>query len=161
VRGSANDDDTADPRHIGHLLWAVLRRARQDGMDLLAADPAAPGPLTPSHARLLDHLPPDGARVTDLAARLRITKQALGQLAGQLADRGVVEIVADPDDRRARLIRCTARGERARAAIHTTTEKLEDRWRAEVGDARYSVFREVLVALSEAGSCRSTDHGVG
>ena len=148
---SVNEECTADPRHIGHLLWAALRRARRDGMDLLASDPEATESLTPSHARLLDHLPPDGARVTDLAARLRITKQALGQLAGQLTDRGIVEIVADPNDGRARLIRCTARGERAQAAIHTTTQKLEDRWRAEVGDARYAVFREVLVALAEAG----------
>ena len=81
---------------------------------------------------------------------MRITKQALGQLAGQLADRGYVEIVADPGDGRAKLIRCTPRGERARGAIHTIAERLEDRWRAEVGDARYAVFREVLVALGEA-----------
>ena len=37
------------------------------------------------------------------------------------------------------------------SAIHTIAERLEDRWRAEVGEARYAVFREVLVALGEAG----------
>ena len=128
-----------------------LQRARADGLALLADDPDVTGPLTAAHARLLDHLPPGGARVTELAGSVRITKQALGQIAGQLADRGYVEIVADPSDGRARLIRCTPRGERARDAIHTIAERLEDRWRAEVGEARYAVFREVLVALGEAG----------
>jgi DNA-binding MarR family transcriptional regulator len=136
-------------RHVAHLLWRVLQRARADGLALIADDPDVTGPLTASHARLLDHLPRDGARVTELAARMRITKQALGQLAGQLADRGYVEVVADSTDRRAKLIRFTPRGERAREAIHRVTERLEDRWRAEVGDARYAVFREVLAALGE------------
>jgi DNA-binding MarR family transcriptional regulator len=77
-----------------------------------------------------------------------------GALAGQLADRGYVEIVADASDGRAKLIRCTPRGERTRSAIHTIAHRLEDRWRAEVGDTRYAVFREVLAALGEAGNPR-------
>ena len=137
----------AESPHIGHLLRAALHRARADGMDLLAVDPDVTGPLTASHARLLDHLPAEGARVTDLAARMRITKQALGQLAGQLADRGFVEIVADPGDRRAKVIRCSPRGESARRAVQATAAALEARWRAEVGEARYAVFREVLAEL--------------
>ena len=56
----------------------------------------------------------------------------------------------DPGDRRARLIRCTPCGRRARASIHATAAALEDRWRAEVGADRYAVFREVLIALGEA-----------
>ena len=148
---AVNADSTADPGHIGHLLWSALRRARVDGMNLIADDPEVTGPLTASHARLLDHLPADGARVTDLAARMRITKQALGQLAGQLADRGFVEIVADPSDRRAKLVRCNPRGECTRRAIHAVAAAVEDRWRAEVGDARYAVFREVLAELGSRG----------
>jgi DNA-binding MarR family transcriptional regulator len=151
---AVNGDLPPPARHIGHLLWTVLQRARADGLALLADDPGTSGPLTAAHARLLDHLPPRGARVTALADSMRITKQALGQLAGQLADRGYVEIVADPSDRRARLIRCTPRGEHTRAALHKITKRLEDRWRAEVGDARYAVFREVLAELSEAGPRR-------
>lgn len=143
VNGGCDDE----PGHIGHLLWTALRRARGDGMSLIVENPDVTGPLTASHARLLDHLPPDGARVTDLAARMRITKQALGQLAGQLADRGFVEIVADPGDRRAKLIRCTPRGECTRDAVLAVATAVEDRWRAEVGDARYAVFRKVLAEL--------------
>jgi len=144
---SVNGDCSPESRHIGHLLWTVLQRARADGMALLAADADAVGPLSASHARLLDHVPPEGARVTELAARTRITKQALGQLATQLTDRGYLEMVQDPKDRRAKLIRCTPRGERARHAMHATAATLEEHWRAVVGEQRYAVFREVLTEL--------------
>ena len=144
---SVNGDSTCGSAHIGHLLWAALQRARADGMALLAADQNVTESCTASHARLLDHLPPDGARVTELAERMRITKQALGQLATQLADRGYVETVADPSDRRARLIRCTPAGDRARRAMQGVARALEERWRREVGDDRYAVFREVLAEI--------------
>lgn len=142
-----------DDAHIGRLLWTALQRARADGMALLAAESSARGldeigPVSAAHARLLDHLPADGARVTDLAARMRITKQALGQLAAQLTERGYVETVADPGDRRAKLIRRTPRGDCARHAMRAVATAVEDRWRHHVGDDRYAVFREVLVELS-------------
>jgi DNA-binding MarR family transcriptional regulator len=78
---------------------------------------------------------------------MRITKQALGQLATQLANRGYVETLADPSDRRAKLIRCTPLGEGVRRAVHATVAAVEDRWRTEVGADRYAVFREVLAEI--------------
>jgi DNA-binding MarR family transcriptional regulator len=153
---SVKDDVALDAPHIGQLLWAALQQARADGMAMVAADAAGIGPLSSAHARLLAQLPAGGARVTELAAAARITKQALGQLAAQLADRGYVEIVPDPDDRRAKLIRCTPRGERARQAVRAVAATLEDRWRARVGEARYAVFRDVLAELGHAAPDPST-----
>ncbi len=147
---TVNGDCQLGSPHIGQLLWAVLQRARVDGTALIAAETDIAGPLTPSHARLLNQLPPGGVRVTELAARIRVTKQALGQLATQLADRGYVEMVPDPSDRRAKLIRCTPLGVRARQVVHAVAAALEDRWRTEVGAVRYAVFREVLGELGDA-----------
>lgn len=144
---SVNGDVAAGSADVGYLLREALQRARADGMALIAADAAVDGSLTPAHARLLGRVPPEGARVTDLAAQSGITKQALGQLAGLLADRGYVEIVSDPGDRRARLIRCTERGERVGRAIRAAAATIEDGWRAQVGADRYAVFREVLAEL--------------
>jgi len=61
-----------------------------------------------------------------------------------------VEIVPDLEDGRAKLIRCTPRGERARRAVHAAAARLEERWRVEVGESRYAVFREVLAELGDA-----------
>jgi DNA-binding MarR family transcriptional regulator len=147
---------SAEPLHIGRLLWAAMQRARADGLEVAAAMPGLDPALSPSHLRLLDHVPEAGARVTDLATSTRITKQALGQLAGQLADRGFLETAPDPADGRAKLIRCTPKGAEARAQLRATAAALEDRWRAEVGAERYAVFRSVLVQLA-GSTCTDPD----
>ena len=132
--------------HIHQLLWAALQSGRAEGLEL-AARAGLTGPLTASHLRLLERVPVDGARTTDLAARARITKQALGQLATQLIDRGYLESVSDPDDRRAKLIRRTPLGTQACADLQAVANALEDSWRDRVGAERYAVFREVLAEI--------------
>jgi DNA-binding MarR family transcriptional regulator len=128
------------------LLWAALQRGRAQGLEL-AERAGFADPLSASHLRLLESVPVDGARPTDLAARARITKQALGQLATLLSERGYLETVPDPDDRRAKLIRCTPLGQRARDDLHAVAAALEDAWRDQVGAERYAVFREVLAEI--------------
>src|SRR5215475_8877996 len=53
--------------------------------------------------------------VSDLAARLEISKQGAAQIIDDMERRGYVQRHPDPDDRRARLVRLTERGERALA----------------------------------------------
>src|SRR3954453_6041505 len=55
----------------------------------------------------------DGMRLTELATLAGITKQSAGELVDELAESGYVERIPDPDDRRAKLICLTERGEQA------------------------------------------------
>lgn len=66
--------------------------------------------LTPALVRLLPHLSVDGVRPTDLARRIDVSKQAVGQALADLAGRGFVEQVPDPADGRGRLVRLTRDG---------------------------------------------------
>jgi DNA-binding MarR family transcriptional regulator len=66
--------------------------------------------LTPALVRLLPHLSRDGIRPTELARRVDVSKQAIGQSLTDLAAQGLVELVADPSDGRARLVRLTESG---------------------------------------------------
>ncbi|MEP7117615.1 MAG: MarR family transcriptional regulator [Acidobacteriota bacterium] len=66
--------------------------------------------LTPALVRLLPHLDRTGIRPTELARRVDVSKQAVGQSLGELAARALVELVADPHDGRARLVRLTPAG---------------------------------------------------
>jgi Transcriptional regulators len=50
--------------------------------------------------------------LAELRGRLALHPASLGQLVGRLADRGLVELSADPDDQRRRLVRLTDDGER-------------------------------------------------
>jgi DNA-binding MarR family transcriptional regulator len=145
------------PTHIAYLLHMALLRARDDSRPLVdEASPVLTGTgterLSAAHFRLLDQLPPEGIRVTDLAARTRITKQALGQLATQLTHRGFLETVPDPADRRAKLLRCTPSGARATRHSRQIVAAIEERWRDQVGADRYQIFRDVLLELTDASA---------
>jgi DNA-binding MarR family transcriptional regulator len=66
--------------------------------------------LTPALVRLLPHLSREGIRPTELARRIEVSKQAVGQALADLEVRRLVELVPDPSDGRARLVRLTASG---------------------------------------------------
>jgi DNA-binding MarR family transcriptional regulator len=51
-----------------------------------------------------------GTRLTDLAQRASMTKQAMGQIVDDLERLGYVERTPDPDDGRAKIVRFTAAG---------------------------------------------------
>jgi DNA-binding MarR family transcriptional regulator len=146
---------------IGLLLHQVAMRLRVEAGALVAGAAGdgfvvtGQGRVTAAHFRLLDRLPPEGARASDLAVSMGVTKQALGQLVQQLADRGYVETVADPRDRRAKLVRATSRGTAAVRTAREAVARVEEQWRAEVGAERYAVFRAVLGELSGVSSRRS------
>lgn len=69
-----------------------------------------------SHTALFPHIDHDGTRLTTLAARLGISKQAVGQLVTELEVMGTLERVPDPDDGRAKLVRFVQRN--GRSSIH-------------------------------------------
>jgi DNA-binding MarR family transcriptional regulator len=126
--------------HVLVLLDHAFRGAKKE---LEAAVPPIPG-LRPSHFRLLDYTPSDGIRLTDLAQRANITKQALGEMAVTLQSAGLVEVSPDPSDGRARLVNLTPEGRRVRDRIQRTIGAIERDLRRRVGPEKWAVFREVL-----------------
>jgi DNA-binding MarR family transcriptional regulator len=103
--------------------------------------------LRPSQLRLLSLTPADGLRVTDLAARVGMTKQALGEFVATLQDAGLVEVTVDQRDRRVRLIRPTPAGQELQRVIESAIAEIERRWAAEVGPERWATFRAVLAEI--------------
>ncbi len=93
------------------------------------------------------HLRPGGTRLTEIAERADLTKQAVGYLVDALEARGYVERVPDPTDRRAKLVRWTARGlEQDRIAMESFAET-ERRWAEVIGADDIAKLREVLERL--------------
>ncbi len=85
------------------LNECALERAR--GTAGLAA-------LRNAHMSLMPHIDLEGTRLVDLADRVGITKQAVGQLVDDLEAFGVCGRIPDPSDGRAKLIRFTPKGRR-------------------------------------------------
>src|SRR5580765_4329656 len=85
---------------------------------------------------------PEGMRPSDLAARMRITKQALNYLLGDLEQRGYVERRPDPHDRRSRRIALTDRGRSLIPVIRGAVADTEREWAAALGEERFTQLRE-------------------
>ncbi len=105
--------------HVGHWLRLALERFDARVLDLMARNPAVPLGLSnlaaraqvgAAHVHITRHLPPEGARLTELAQRAAMTKQAMSALVTQCEAWGMVQRQDDPRDARARRIVFTATG---------------------------------------------------
>ena len=92
---------------------------------------------------------PQGARPSELATRLRISKQALNSLLGELERLGYVERHTDPDDRRSKRIALTPRGISAVEVIREAVTEIEAVWAQQLGPDRFDELRDLLRELNE------------
>jgi DNA-binding MarR family transcriptional regulator len=103
--------------------------------------------LRPAHTGLFPHIDKEGTRLTELARRLGVTKQAAGQLVSDLEQLDVLERVDDPIDGRAKLVRFTDAGLRALhhglSVLRTIEGELEQR----LGRARMRELHESLAQV--------------
>jgi DNA-binding MarR family transcriptional regulator len=102
-----------------------------------------------SELRLLLLVPAAGATLTTLADLTGVTKQSLSEFVDGLRRAGYVTTEVDPDDRRVKLIRPTARGEAAQRDVLAASRAVEDAWRATIGPTRFDSMKRVLVELAE------------
>lgn len=128
-----------------HLLVALGNLMTQSRALVLAEGEAG---LRPSHHRVIGHVPPEGITVTDLAERVGMTKQGIGQFVTQLTDSGHLSVAASPEDRRVRIVSRTPKGEAAARRLAELLEGLEADWANRVGTRRYDEFRATLDELA-------------
>src|SRR5262245_39508633 len=106
--------------------------------------------LRPVHTKLFPHIDFEGARLVAIAERLGVTKQAVSQWVSELAGMGVGELIADPDDGRAKRVRFTPRGVEAIHHGLGVLRGIEDEVAARVGARRMAALRETLAELVPA-----------
>jgi DNA-binding MarR family transcriptional regulator len=141
----ARDKDTLQ------LLFKAARLANQQALSRATPDPSGLGArIRPAHTTLLPHLDFEGIRLTDLAARVGVTKQAVGQLVDDLEQLGMVERIDDPDDRRAKRIRFSRRGFGALMHGLGVLRSVETALRATVGERRMRELHETLQLVIRA-----------
>jgi DNA-binding MarR family transcriptional regulator len=128
--------------HLGHWLAQALQRfdarvlqlmANNDRVPLALANLAARGHLTASHIHITRHLALQGSRLTELAQRAGVSKQAMGKLVDQCEAWGLVQRVADPQDARARRVLFTSTGMAWLQAFEEAVTQTEAELRAAVG----------------------------
>ncbi|MEJ7596963.1 MAG: MarR family transcriptional regulator [Kofleriaceae bacterium] len=135
------------PRSTLELLFRVARVVNERAIARVNAEGI---PLRQAHTQLFPHITTEGVRLTVLAERLGISKQAVGQLVDDLEAQRVVERVADPADARAKLIRWTQRGhEQLRHGI-AVLMTLEAELARAVGKRRLAELATTLQAILAA-----------
>jgi DNA-binding MarR family transcriptional regulator len=132
------------PDHLARWLEAVSRRLHSE----LRAHVNDDFPeLRGSHRRILQMIPGQGIRITDLAAMAQMTKQSLGEFADWLERSGFVRSQRDDTDRRVRRIFRTDLGDKAAAATQRAVASIEAQWRQEIGPEPYDAMKQALRQL--------------
>jgi DNA-binding MarR family transcriptional regulator len=105
--------------------------------------------LDAAHLNVFQYPGPQGARPSELATRLRISKQALNYLLGELERLGYLERRPDPDDLRSKRVVLTRRGTAAIRAIREAVGDVEATWAKQLGYDRFAQLRGLLVDLNQ------------
>ena len=140
-------EQTFGPPLIGALLrmpWEAVQRCMLERLHERGFDD-----LDAAHLHVFQYPGPQGARPSELATRLRMSKQALNYLLGELERLHYLERRADPDDGRSKRVALTARGIAAIGVIREAVAEMEARWKQQLGSKRFGDLRALLVELNE------------
>jgi DNA-binding MarR family transcriptional regulator len=116
----------------------MLQRLHERGFDDLDA----------AHLTVFQYPGPQGARPSELAARLRISKQALNYLLGELERRGYLERRVDPDDLRSKRLAVTPRAVAMIGVMREAVGEVEASWAEQLGEERFAQLRDLLLELN-------------
>jgi DNA-binding MarR family transcriptional regulator len=92
---------------------------------------------------------PQGTRHSELAAPLRMTKQAVNYLLGELERLGYLKRQPDPDDLRSKRVAVTRRGKSAVRVIREAVGEVETAWAQQLGSKRFAQLRSLLLDLNQ------------
>jgi DNA-binding MarR family transcriptional regulator len=146
----AVEDD--GPPYVDALLRQCFEHVRaRIEIDLKAAGFTD---LQPSHFAAFGFPPPDGVRPSDLARRMRVSRQAANHIIGQLEALGYLERRAQGEGERRRIY-LTPRTRDAVKVVHATLLEIQAEWAAEIGAERFRDFMTTLRLFAAKGAKRS------
>jgi DNA-binding MarR family transcriptional regulator len=124
-------------------LLAICHQAVRDEVFARLSE-AGYGELRPTHSCVFGTIGPGGDRLTALAERANMTKQAVGEAVSELEASGYVERVPDPSDGRAKIIQFTDRGQESYALGMEIVDDIQRRWAEQYGAERVDGMLELL-----------------
>ena len=101
------------------------------------------------HQAVFINIDDEGSTLTELAARAKISKQAMHELVNDLEARGYVERIPSPVDGRSKLIRTTDKGERSIEAAWRAIEQVEREWTEILGAGGLEKLRSYVRKINE------------
>lgn len=132
---------------MGALLripWQLLRRRQLQGLRQRGFTDVHDAYLT-----IFQWPGPQGLRPIELAARARMSRQAINHLLGQLEANGYLRRHPLPGDPHGKQIQLTARGHALGYAMREVIAEVEHEWAQQLGDGRLEQLRALLTDLCE------------
>jgi DNA-binding MarR family transcriptional regulator len=133
------------------LLVTIAARAVSDGL-LQAHAEAGFDWMKAQYGFVLRALGDEGLGLTELAERLGISKQAALQIVDEMESHGAVRRRVSSEDRRAKVIEVTEKGQTVRSTALRASRGMETRLRRVLGSDAVHDCREVLTRIA-------TEHG--
>ena len=140
--------EAAKHQSVGQLLFKAARLWNEAAIQLVRAlgEPR----LRIAHTAVFPHLDIEGGtRITELAKRMGVSKQAAQQLVDDLVEMGLVAREPDPSDKRANRVVWTARGKEGLMHGVGVLTEMERELAAGVGEATMDQLRVGLWAVLE------------
>jgi DNA-binding MarR family transcriptional regulator len=141
------DLEQAKRASVAQLLFRCARLLNERALERVAEKRGVR--VRASHTSLFPHIELAGTRQTELARKLGVSKQAVHELVSELESMGVVQRSADPDDRRATLVRFTPRGRKALLDGLSIAKDLEAEMASAIGASNVTALHAALLRLDD------------
>ncbi|GAA4667905.1 MarR family winged helix-turn-helix transcriptional regulator [Frondihabitans cladoniiphilus] len=146
-----SDDVLADfaesaQQDLGRLLEAAARTVNETALARVVAG-GFPD-VRPSHIPVFAGLEPGGTRITVLAGKAGVSRQAMGAMVREVEALGYVVSQPDSNDARATLVALSDRGEKFCRAMITATNDLNDELTGRLGHISAQKLRRQLRVIA-------------
>jgi DNA-binding MarR family transcriptional regulator len=137
-----DDSQPTSTTDIAILLTAASRGVADRLLDAMAE--ARLDEVRSNHGFVIRALAGGSLTLTELAARLGVSKQAAQKVVDDMERRRLLERAPSSTDRRAKAIRLTKRGQKVRQTALATSERMEAELRVDLGDETVDAARALL-----------------
>jgi DNA-binding MarR family transcriptional regulator len=144
-------------RKAGSLAQLLFQAARLYNERAIARVRRKTPEARVGHTRLFPYIDLAGTRLTELARRAGVTKQAVGQMVDELEELGVVERTPDPGDKRAQLVTFTEAGLAQLVAGFDVLDGIERELQGELGEPAMKALEAGLAKVVAALSAKDEE----
>ena len=133
--------------HVGVPLWrasTAFTRRMIESVQLLGFED-----ISVADSELLPFLEIEGSRLSDLAKRKGVSRQAIHQSVHSLVKRGYLQLVPDPGDARAKIVRHAEKGLRLLAAMQIVKAELQQKALSALSPKKIDELTRMLDSLTE------------
>ncbi|MCO4743657.1 MAG: MarR family transcriptional regulator [Proteobacteria bacterium] len=137
--------ESAKRNSTGQLLLRCARLFNQRALERVRTETGVR--VRPAHTALLPHIDLEGTRLTTLAGRVGVSRQAVAKQVRELERHGLLERMPDSDDGRANLVCFSESGREMLLEGLQVLGRVEGEVANELGPARMQLLRRTLADM--------------